>query len=126
MSGAVKRASRVAERMREAMAAALRSMRDPRIEGALVSRIELTDDLQLASIYVRRELGADDVDARRRMLRGLEAASGRLRRDVSHTMDLRYAPTLRFFYDDAPDAVTRVEEILHEIKSEGAGKDAAK
>lgn len=122
MSGGVKRAARVAERMREELAAALRVMRDPRIEGALVSRAELTDDLQTAKIYVRRELGANDENARRELLRGLGAASGRLRRDVSHALGLRYAPTLRFFYDDAPDAVTRVEEILQEIKKEESGK----
>jgi ribosome-binding factor A len=122
MSGGVKRAARVAERMREEMAAALMQLRDPRIVGALVSRVELTDDLQTAKVYVRRELGASDEDARRELLRGLGAASGKLRRDVSHALGLRYAPTLRFFYDDAPDAVIRVEEILQEIKTEGAAK----
>lgn len=122
MSGGVKRAARVAERMREEMAAALRSLRDPRIEGVLVSRVELTDDLQTAKVYVRRELGADDADARREMLRGLGAASGRLRRDVSQALGLRYAPTLRFFYDDAPDALTRVEELLREIKTDDSEK----
>lgn len=116
MSGGVKRAARVAERMREEMAGALRELRDPRIAGVFVSRVELTDDLQTARIYVRRELGTDSEDARREMLRGLGAAAGRLRRDVSHALGLRYAPTLRFFYDDGQDAVTRVEEILREIK----------
>jgi ribosome-binding factor A len=108
--------------MREELSAALRTLRDPRIEGALISRVELTDDLQTAKIYVRRELASDDADVRRELLRGFGAASGKLRRDVSQALGLRYAPTLRFFYDDAPDAVTRVEELLREIKKEAAGK----
>jgi len=108
--------------MRAELSTVLRTMRDPRIEGALVSRAELTDDLQTAKIYVRRELGANDENARRELLKGLSAASGRLRRDVSHALGLRYSPTLRFFYDDAPDAVVRVEEILQEIKKDESGK----
>jgi ribosome-binding factor A len=35
----VKRSARVGERMREELAAALRAMRDPRIEGTLISTI---------------------------------------------------------------------------------------
>jgi ribosome-binding factor A len=111
--------------MREELAAALRGLRDPRVIGALVSRVELTDDLQTAKVYVRQELGAGDEAVRRELLKGLGAASGKLRRDVSHSLGLRYSPTLRFFYDDAPDAVTRVEEILQEIKGEVVGKGSA-
>jgi ribosome-binding factor A len=123
VSGGVKRSARVGERMREELSAALRTMRDPRIEGTLISRVELTDDLQTARVYVRREMGAGDEKERRELLKGLSGASGRLRRDVSQALALRYAPTLKFFYDEAPDAVTRVEELLHEIKS-GAKEEA--
>ena len=64
MPGPVKRATRVAGRLREELAAALRALSDPRVQGVLVSRIEITDDLQTARVYVRRELGADDAEAR--------------------------------------------------------------
>ena len=53
MSREVKRSARVAERMRVELATMLRSLRDPRVVGALVTRIELTDDLSFARIYVR-------------------------------------------------------------------------
>jgi ribosome-binding factor A len=119
MSG-VKRASRVAGRLQEELSAALRGMRDPRLEGVLVSRVELTDDLQLAKVYVRRELGPDAV-AVKAALKALESASGRLRRTVGEALDLRYAPNLRFYYDEAPDAVSRIEELLREVKGD-AGK----
>ena len=77
MSG-VKRATRVAGRLQEELSAALRELRDPRLEGVLVSRVELTDDLQLARVYVRRALGGD-ADAIKAALKGLSAAAGRLR-----------------------------------------------
>lgn len=118
----VKRATRVAERVREELAALMRDLRDPRIAGVLVSRVELTDDLGSARVYVRRALGATEERDRRDLVKGLEAASGRLRREVGQALAMRYTPTLRFYYDEAPDAVTRVEELLREIKTDGTGR----
>jgi ribosome-binding factor A len=123
MSGGVKRSARVAERLREEMAALIRNLRDPRVAGALVSRVEVTDDLQSAKVYVRRELGSGDEQDQRELVKGLSAASGKLRRDVAQALALRYAPTLRFFYDDAQDAMTRVEDLLREIKQGETGKE---
>jgi ribosome-binding factor A len=118
VSGPVKRATRVAGRLRAELSAALRGLSDPRVQGVLVTRAELTDDLQSAKVFVRRELGAPSVEERRALVKGLEAASNRLRREIARALALRYAPTIRFYYDDAPDAVTRVEEILREIKDD--------
>lgn len=118
----VKRATRVAERVREELAALMRELRDPRIAGVLVSRVELTDDLGSARVYVRRSLGATEERDRRDLVKGLEAASGRLRREVAQALSMRYTPTLRFYYDEAPDAVTRVEELLREIKTDETGR----
>jgi ribosome-binding factor A len=95
--------------------------RTARLAGVLVSRVELTDDLQSAKVHVRHEFGADDAASRRALLKGLQAASGRLRRDVARTMGLRVVPTLRFFYDESPDAERRIEELLREIKDEAGG-----
>jgi ribosome-binding factor A len=61
---------------------------------------------------------------RRKILKGMDAASGRLRRDIGRTMGLRVVPTLRFFYDDGPDAQRRIEELLREIK-DGSGGDGS-
>ena len=117
----VKRATRVAGRLQEELSAALRGLEDPRVHGVLVSRVELTDDLQLAKVYVRREQGGEP-PAVKAALKGLEAASGRLRHVTALAMGLRYAPTFRFYYDEAPDAQLRVEELLREVKREGGGR----
>lgn len=116
----VKRATRVAGRLQEELSAALRALEDPRVRGVLVSRVELTDDLQLAKVYVRREQGGEPA-AVKATLKGLEAASGRLRHTTAHAMGLRYAPTFRFYYDEAPDAQHRIEELLREVKAQGDG-----
>ena len=82
--------------------------------------MELTDDLQSAKVYVRRELGGDE-RAVKAALKALGAAAGLLRREVGQALGLRYAPELRFFYDASLDAVTRIEELLREVKREGEG-----
>ncbi len=114
----VKRAVRVAGQVRGELVVALRALRDPRLASVLVSRVELTDDLQLARVYVRLEVGGEDERARRGAIKALEAAAGRLRREVGQALGLRYVPDLRFRYDEAPDAVNRVEELLREIHTE--------
>jgi ribosome-binding factor A len=34
-------------------------------------------------------------------------------------------PELRFFYDESLDAMTRIEELLREVKGEGGGQGPA-
>jgi ribosome-binding factor A len=118
---AVKRAARVAGRMQQELSAALRGLRDPRLEGVLVSRVEMTDDLQSARVYVRREQGGDEA-AVKASLKALGAAAGRLRHSAGHALGLRYVPELRFFYDSSLDAVNRIEELLREVKREDGGR----
>ena len=111
-----KRAVRVAERVREEIARALvRDLGDPRLALAVVIRVEMPDDLGVAKIMVRLASGGDDEAARKRLLAGLSAATGVLRKRVGQSVGLRRAPELRFFYDEGQDASTRVEELLHEI-----------
>ncbi|MEJ7735094.1 MAG: 30S ribosome-binding factor RbfA [Polyangiaceae bacterium] len=130
MPGEVKRAVRVSGRLREEMSRQLAALRDPRLAGVVVTRVEMTDDLQLARIYVRASGAAgegtpagDDDRAQRAVLSGLGAAGPRLRRNVAQAVGLRYAPNLRFFWDESPEAVNRIEELLREIHAERDDRD---
>ena len=115
-----RRAVRVAARLREELSSALRGLSDPRARGALVTRVEMSDDLQNASVFVRLEREATPAE-RAALLRGLESASGRLRREVSQVLSLRFSPKLRFAFDEGVDAQSRVEEILLEIQRDRSG-----
>ncbi len=111
-----KRAVRVAERVREEIARALvRDLDDPRLSLAVVIRVEMPDDLSLAKVMVRLASGGEDAAARKRLMAGLAAAAGLLRKKVGQNVGLRRAPELRFAYDEGQDASTRVEELLDEI-----------
>ena len=118
----VKRSVRVAERVREELARALaRDVGDPRLSHVVITRIEMPDDLQLARVLVRLTIGAEDPVARKKLMAGLVAASGLLRKRVGQSVGLRRAPELRFQYDEGQDASLRVEELLQEIKKETPG-----
>jgi len=113
----VKRAVRVGERLKEELARELTNLRDPRVAGAIVSRVEMTDDLQLARVYVRSLATLDD-RGKKTLLKGFEAAGPRLRREVTRGMSLRYSPALKFYFDEGVDAEVRVAQLLREINED--------
>ena len=115
--GEVKRASRVAEGLRQELSVLVsQTLRDPRVRGAVISRVEMTDDLREARIYVRALEGAEDKEKKKELVEGLGRAAGMLRREVTKALKLRVAPELKFFFDEGDDKRTRVESLLMEIE----------
>jgi ribosome-binding factor A len=113
------RVRRVAKGMREELASLLAgTVKDPGAAGAIVTRVEVTNDLRSARVFVRLLEGGDDPERRKAVLAALGRASGILRREVTQQLALRHAPELRFTYDEGLDHTTRVEELLAEIASE--------
>ena len=79
----------------KALAEALRSVKDPRVQNAMVSVVhcDVTNDLRYAKCYISvlgSEQQAKDV------MKGLKSAAGWLRREVGRKVQLRYAPELVF------------------------------
>jgi ribosome-binding factor A len=118
----VKRATRVAERIREELAFALAEVvKDPGARGVIVAGVRVSDDLRHANVYVRLVSGGDDETERKRALAGLTRASGVLRREVTERAGLRFAPELRFHYDEGQDARDRIDQLLREVDLEKSG-----
>lgn len=116
---AMKRATRVVGRLKEEISRMIaRDLRDPRLHGVLITRVEMPDDMQLARVFFRLEAG--DEAARAAARKGLGSAAGKLRSELAKTVQLRYTPELRFFYDDALDKELRIEGILAEIAADRA------
>jgi ribosome-binding factor A len=113
------RVLRVAEGVREELASLLADeVRDPGAVGAVVTRVEMTNDLKSGRVYVRLLEGGDDKTRREAVVEALGRASGMLRREVTQRLSLRFAPQLRFFYDEGLDRTMRIEELLAEIEAE--------
>jgi len=113
------RVRRVEKALREELATMLaHEVKDPGAAGAIVTRVELTNDLRSAKVHVRVLEGGDDPARRTSVVAALGRASGMLRREVTQRLQLRSAPELRFVYDDGQDNTTRVEQLLAEIDAE--------
>ena len=93
-------------------------LKDPRLGFVTVTRVEMTDDLRSAQVFFRLLDEGDVPEKRSEALTGLARASGLLRREVSRRAGLRYAPELRFAYDEGQDERTRIEMLLEEVRAE--------
>lgn len=113
---------RVEAELQRELWSAVAALEDPRLAGVSVTRVDLTDDLRFARIYVRITVGEDDAAARANVVRALAAAAGRMRGEVGRALGLRHAPELRFVYDEGPDAARRVDELLAEIHRDEGGQ----
>lgn len=116
------RTARVGAQLKQALARLIaRDLADPRLADLVVSNAWISADLRVAKIAFRiattdtgKELAAKSKDA----AKALEKASGRLRKAVTAQLGLRVAPELRFVYDEGQDARDRIEELLHEIRTD--------
>ena len=112
------RIDRISEEVMKALAEAMRSVKDPRVQNGLVSVVhcEVTNDLRYAKCYIS-VLGSEQ--QAKEVMKGLKSAAGWLRREVGHKVQLRYAPELVFELDNSITHGAHISEMLHELKNEG-------
>jgi ribosome-binding factor A len=73
-----------------------------------ISEVRMTADLRLASIYVM-PLGGKDVKP---VLAALERAKKSIRAEVARSVNLKFAPDVRFLADESFDEVLRIDQAL--------------
>jgi ribosome-binding factor A len=94
---------------------------DPSLQNAVISSVVITADLRLAKVYVRLLSLEADAAKKATVLRGLERARGFLRRELGQRLKLRFAPELRFYWDESIDRGAEMEALLREIKQSERG-----
>ena len=112
------RIGRINEEIQKELSSLIRNLKDPRVQDTMISitRVEATPDLRYAKIYVSflqedRAAGA---------LKGLKSAGGYLRRELGHSLQLRYTPELVWELDDS---ITYGAKMLKLINSLEVKKD---
>ena len=104
---------RVGELIRHASAQLLArgEINDPVLEKHVVtvSRVKMSPDLKLATIYVMPLGGADEP----KVLEALERHKKFLRGELGHKLNLKFAPEVRFRIDDSFDNVSRIDALLN-------------
>lgn len=114
-----RRQRRISELLKEELSILLlQEARDPRLADVTVTDVEISPDLRHARVYV--SLMADE-QAKRKALKGLERATGFLKRELAARVALRRIPDLTFHLDESMERGQRIMELLHQIEGEMGG-----
>ena len=107
------RIGRMNEEVMRELARLLPTVKDPRLGGGLLSivRCEVTNDLRWCKVYLST-LGQFDM---KELKKGLKSCSGYLRRELAHSLSLRYTPELVFVLDDSIQEGAHINQLLHQL-----------
>jgi len=111
-AGPSQRQLRVGELIRHALAEMLSrsEIHDPVIEAHMITipEVAMTADLRLATVYVM-PLGGRDAKP---VIEALEKNKKFLRGEIAQRVNLKFAPDIRFRFDERFDEAERIEKIL--------------
>jgi ribosome-binding factor A len=116
-----KRASRVADVIKNELALLLvQRVRDPHLQEISISRVTLSDDLRHAKVYYTMFQPQGRL---KQVERSLAKATGFMRSHLAKTLNLRFTPELRFWYDEEFEEVEKIERLLDDIARERDDRD---
>ncbi|MBR5283442.1 MAG: 30S ribosome-binding factor RbfA [Clostridia bacterium] len=107
------RTARINEEIMKALSEILPTVKDPRLQGCMLSivRCEATPDLRWCKVYIS-VLGSYDA---KELKRGFKSVSGFLRRELAHMLTLRYTPELVFEIDDSISYGVHISKLLNDL-----------
>ncbi len=114
------RQGKINDAVMQAMSETVREIKDPRVSSAMVTitAAEVTPDLKFAKIYFSAML-ADKADVKK----GLESASGFLRRALAQKLNLRITPQLTFCEDQSIEHGAHIARLLNQMDIKCADED---
>src|SRR3954452_10415228 len=108
-----RRVLKAAEAIREVVSMTiLTDLRDPRVEGVTVTRVEVSPDMRQAKVYV----SIMGNDAQQKLcLHGLRSSAGYLQSKISDRIDTRYTPKLQFMIDEGVKKSLAITQMLNDL-----------
>lgn len=91
-------------------------MKDPRVAMITVTGVEVTRELEQATIFVTL-LGADEAAAKV-PVKVLNNAAGFLRREIGRRLSMRHVPVLKFKYDVSIEKGNRLSQLIREAREQ--------
>lgn len=106
------RINRINDEIQKELSSLLRTLKDPRVQGGMVTvtRVDTTSDLRYARVFISVLDKAQEKD----VIKGLRSAAGYLRRELGQAMALRYTPELQFVADDSIEYGAHILEMLRD------------
>jgi len=112
----------MAEAIREVVATAiLFDVADPRVRSVTVLRVEVSGDLRFATVYVSIMGNAGE---RKRVLQGLDHATGFLQARVAARLQSRFTPVLSFKHDDSVKKSAELTSYIDKVMADDRQKAA--
>ena len=112
---------RLSEDVKRELSVLLREVKDPRVSRMLsVIRCEVSGDLSHCKVNVSALEGEA---ATKESIKGLNSASGFLRKEIANRLHLRKCPELHFIADGSIAYSAKINEILHELDETDSGEE---
>ena len=110
------RRGRVNEELSRELSSIIREVKDPRVSKALVSitSADVTADMKYAKIYFSCIGNVDKAEVKK----GLESASGLIRKQVALRLNLRQTPQLSFISDDSIEYGANINRLLKQVEDD--------
>lgn len=96
-------------------------LKDPRMGFTTVTRVEITNDLQKAKVFVSI---IGDRHVAKQTMTALESAKGFLRGELGHAVALRHTPELSFIEDRSTERAIAMSKVLAATGAAAAGAPA--
>ncbi len=107
------RANRVGEQLKKELSEIImREIKDPRINFVTVTGVDVTGDLQQATVYITT-LGDDE--QKEQTLKGLSKATGFIRSEIGKRIRLRKTPEIFFAFDQSIEYGNRIETLIADL-----------
>ncbi|KRK39175.1 MULTISPECIES: 30S ribosome-binding factor RbfA [Levilactobacillus] len=101
------------EIQREVTDILLKRVRDPRVEGVTVTGVEVTGDLQQATIYY--SILSDKASSAEKTQQGLNKATGLIRSELGSRLSIYKTPELNFEQDSSVRYGSHIDELLNDL-----------
>lgn len=95
----------------------LKRVRDPRVQGVTITGVDVTGDLQQATIYY--SILSDKASDGEKAQAGLDKATGLIRSELSARLDIFKTPSISFKRDPSVAYGSRIDQLINELHEKG-------
>lgn len=111
------RINKINEEVMRELAQIIRELKDTRIPMITsVVAVNVTNDLSYAKAYISV---FGDEETQKNALKGLKSASGFIRREIGHRLQLRHTPEFQFELDHSIEYGSKINQMINDINKKG-------
>ena len=108
---------RITEDIKRELTAIFRELKDPRVTNNFISivRVTVTNELSYCEVYIS---AIEGLEKAKETVQGLKSASGFIKRELGHRLDIRQIPELIFHATDSIEYSANISKILNDLKGD--------